>query len=318
VAVAVAVVAVAIVLVRPAHPATPPSAQSTPNPNGPAPPAPKPLLPPHPSRQQQQEVDYLYHATGDVDRSDHACRGTPPGQRRQFTVSNGAPPSALLSILGVLRRPAQPTDALPTRVVGLDHQVIPNGSLPPAKDIYVHYIRRARWRFGAGYYVVPAGNVNQSGPIPSRCYAEHREALERELQHVPVGLRRPTLALEPRFLAGWRYSTLPYAGVCLLALNSTGGGDVGCGSSVSDIESGHTLSTGGPTGVPVAYGLVPDGVATVTYYLAGRHAGHPITVHAIGNVFIVPLGRHAPQDGFPAKMVWRSATGEMIKTISGP
>ncbi len=57
--------------------------------------------------------------------------------------------------------------------------------------------------------------------------------------------------------------------------------------------------------------------ATVTYYFAGRHAGRPVTVRAIGNVFIVPLGRRPPEDAFAAKMVWRSATGAVIQTISG-
>jgi hypothetical protein len=85
--------------------------------------------------------------------------------------------------------------------------------------------------------------------------------------------------------------------------------------TASDIESGHTVSTGGPTGVPVAYGLVPDGVATVTAFYRGTK---PITVHATGNVFIIPLGRRPPQYGFPAKMVWRSASGAVIEKISGP
>jgi hypothetical protein len=87
---------------------------------------------------------------------------------------------------------------------------------------------------------------------------------------------------------------------------------------VTEIESGHTVSTGGPTGVGVVYGLVPDGVATVTVYYPGPYPGHPITAHAIANVFIVPDPRQRfPDEGFPAKMVWRSPNGTVIKTISG-
>lgn len=217
-ATALAVVALALVLVRHGHATgTHPSAPPPASPSGPPPaphdrgPAPKPVLPPHPSRTQVREVDYLFHATGTAERLDRACQGTPPAQVRP-TLSNGTPNASLLSILGVLRRPARPTDKLPPRVVGLQHTVIPNGSLPPAKDIYTRYIRRARWRFGAGYYLVPAGDVNQNSPIPPRCYAEQRKALERELPHIPRALRAPTLALEPRFIAEWRYSTLPYPG----------------------------------------------------------------------------------------------------------
>jgi hypothetical protein len=186
--------------------------------------------------------------------------------------------------------------------------------VPRVKQIYVRYIRRARWRFGAGYFIVPAGNIDPVALIPERCAAEQQRALQQELPQIPARLRAGTLALEPLYLANWRYDRLPHPGVCLLALNSTGGGDVGCGMTASDIESG-TVWTGGPTGVGVVYGLVPDGVATVTVYYRGRR---PITVHAIDNVFIVPdPGRRFPNDGFPDKMVWRSATGTLIQTISG-
>jgi hypothetical protein len=199
-------------------------------------------------------------------------------------------------------------------VVGLDHRVIPNGSLPPAQHIYVRYIRRARWRFGAAYYIVPAGNVNQTGPLPAACYAAQRKALEQELPRIPARLRKGVLALEPSFLAQVRSSSKPHEGICLLALNSTGGGDVQCGSTATDIEEGRTTGTGGPTGVPVAYGVAPDGVARVTLYY-GRRA---FTVHAIGNVWILPLHGPQPQDGFPDRIVWRSAAGGVIKTIQGP
>lgn len=314
-AVALAVVAVAIVLVRHGHPNTAPSGQSTPPGTTPAvrpPRPPKPLLGPHPSRTRGQEVNYLIRAEIAAGQHDPACQRRPLNRRP--TTSQGSPDPSLLAILGVLRRPARPTDKLPPRVVGRDHTLIPNGSLPPAKEIYVRYIRRARWRYGAGYYIVPAGDIDPVAPVPKRCAAEQQRALQQELPQIPARLRAGTLALEPLYLANWRYDLLPQSGVCLLALNSTGGGDGGCGSTVSDIESG-TVWTGGPTGVGVVYGLVPDGVATVTVYYRGRR---PITVHAIGNVFIVPdPGQRFPNDGFPAKMVWRSATGAVIQTISG-
>ena len=276
----------------------------------PAAPAPPPL-PANPTRTQQREEHYLYLAEGNAIQRCDPSWGAP---NRQPTVNEGSPSPALLSILGVLRRPARPTDKLPTRVVGLDHRVIPNGSLPPVQNIYVRYIRRARWRFGAGYYIVPAGNVNQTAPFPAACYPAQHTALERLLPQIPSRLRAGVLALEPSFLASMRSSSEPHEGICLLALNSTGGGDVQCGSSASDIEQGRTTGTGGPTGVPVAYGVIPDGVATVTLDYGRR----TFTVHAIGNVWILPLHGRQPQYGFPDKIVWRSAAGAVIKTIQGP
>jgi len=39
---------------------------------------------------------------------------------------------------------------------------------------------------------------------------------------------------------------------------------------------------------------------------------------AVGNVWILPNPRQRlPDDGFPNKVVWRSATGIVIKTIQG-
>jgi len=313
VAAAVAVAVLAIVLVRHTTSTGGGAAHgSAPATFTPPPAQPPPQLPSHPTRDQQREEQYIFRAQSAASRS---CADGPTGPTIQPTVSQGAPSQSLLSILGVLRRPVQPTDKLPTRVVGLDHQVIPNGSLPQAKDIYVRYIRRARWRFGAGYYIVPAGDVNAGAPpVKSGCATAQQRALQRELPHIPRRLRAPTLALERTFLAQTRYAGEPHEGICLLALNSTGGGDVQCGSTASDIEQGYTTGTGGPTGVPVAYGVIPDGVATVTLYF-GRQA---FTVHAISNVWILPLHRRQPQNGFPDKIVWRSAAGAVIKTVRSP
>jgi hypothetical protein len=60
----------------------------------------------------------------------------------------GAPSHSLLSILGVLRRPATPADALPDNVRVVLAQ-------PLAREIFVNYIRRARVISGTAYYVMP-------------------------------------------------------------------------------------------------------------------------------------------------------------------
>lgn len=285
----------------------------------PSPPPPTgsaPLLPAHPTRRQIQEENYLYRALSTASRSDEACAPGPP--RHGSTITQGSPSPALLSILGVLRRPARPSDKLPVRITYHPYRRDPNGSLPALQGIYVHDIRRARWRYGAGYYLVPAANANPRAPLPARCYVEQRAALQRELPRIPARLRAGTLALEPRFLAQLRASSAPYPGVCLAALNDTGNGD-GCGggASVSAIEQGHSLASGGPTGVGVVYGIVPDGVATVTLYYSGRHHGRPRTARAISNVFILHNPRQRlPHDGFPTKIVWRAADERIIKTIS--
>ena len=57
----------------------------------------------------------------------------------------------------------------------------------------------------------------------------------------------------------------PYPGVCLAALNDTGNGDGGGCYALSQIKAGHTLTGGAPGGIPVVYGLAPEGVHSVTF-----------------------------------------------------
>jgi hypothetical protein len=199
-----------------------------------------------------------------------------------------------------------------------NHQrVYPNGTIPPVKDVYIRYVRKARHRFGANYYLVPAGDINQLVPVPARCWAEQRAALRQELPTIPAPLRAGTLALESLFITQQRQNELPYPGVCLVAMNDTGNGGGGCdaGGSLRQIQDGTgRMPSGAPTGVGVVYGLVPDGVRTVTF----EYQRHPsVTVLAIDNVIIVRR-RGLPNYGFPNRILWRAADGRLIKVIHRP
>jgi hypothetical protein len=283
------------------------------------------LLPSNPNRTQRQEITYLYDAQEKAARRDQVCNSDrslagfgDPGRRP--SLSQAAPRAATLAILGVLRRPAVASDKLPPRVIGAPpHQhVYPDGTIPPVKDVYIRYVRKARHRFGASYYVVPAGDVNYLVPVPARCFTEQHAALQRELPTIPARLRAGVLALEPLFVAQQRHNDLPYPGVCLIGINDTGNGGGGCDprGSVSQIENGWVVSGGAPTGVEVYAGLAPGGVRSVTFFFHGRGRGNPHTALVINNVFILqnPRGSY----GIIAKMVWRAADGRIIKVIYRP
>ena len=273
-----------------------------------------PLLPSNPTKRQRHEENYLYTAFAAVARQDRACSLVSSALTQRATVSQGSPSQALLSILSILRRPARATDRLPVRITYHPYTRDPTGSLPPLKGVYVRYIRRARWRYGAGYYVVPAADANAQHPIPGRCYAELHTAVGHELDRIPKGLRVGTLKLEPRFVNQLRSDTAPAEGVCLAALNDTGNGD-GCsgGYTVTDIDQGHSISSGGPTGVGVVYGIVPDGVSAVTL----RYPTRSFTVAVINNVFILKNPRqHLPNYGFPKTIIWHGPNNATIKTIN--
>jgi len=317
VAVSIAIAAVVLFVARHGQPSAP-SGQ----PGSTPPPASGPPAFPHLNRTQRKELVYLEKADGTVSRQDRGCRPAPLGlgdPSRKPSLSQGSPSAGTLAILGVLRRAEAPSDRLPPRIIGAppNQHTYPNGTIPPVHGVYIHYVRKARHRYGANYYLAPAENVNLNRPLPERCYSEQRAALRSELPGIPPTLRAGTLALESRYLTYQRQLARPYPGVCLIAINDTGNGDGGCpGYSVSQIEAGHTLSSGAPAGVPVVYGIAPDGVRTVTFYYKGKYPGHPLTVLAINNVYILhnPHQRF-PNYGFPDKLVWRSASGTVLKTI---
>jgi hypothetical protein len=237
-------------------------------PSGGPPPSSGPPPFPHLSAHQRKQINYVMRAHGTTLSRDRACAPNPRGlgdPSRTPSLSPGSPTAAMLAIIGTLRRPQTPADRLPPRKIWNGPRskphTYPYGTYPPVTGIYARYIRYARHRDGANYYLVPAQNVNWQVPVPARCYREQVTALHQEFSRIPPHLRPGIFALQATYLAYERRSTAPYPGICLLALNATGNGDGGCGTgaSVSQIEGGHTLSSGAPGGVPVVYGLAPDG-----------------------------------------------------------
>jgi hypothetical protein len=312
---AIFVGALTLIKTRPHHPApNPPNLTGGPSPSS-GPPAPL-----HLSHTDRRVIDDVMKAEGTADRRDSACQPEIAAMRdpgRKPDLSSGAPSQATLATLATLARPARSSDRLPPRIIGAppDRRIYPDGTYPPMKGIYVRYVRKARHRFGANYYLVPAADANTLSPVPERCYAEQRRALRQALPTIPADLRHAALNLQPRYIAHERALLRPYPGVCLSAINGTGNGD-GCsdGYSISEIEAGHTLTSGAPTGVPVVYGLAPTGVHSVTLYYPHHK---PQTVLAINNVFILHNpGQKLPDDGLPNKLVWRDAAGQVLKTIT--
>jgi hypothetical protein len=284
------------------------------------PPAGTPLLPARMSEHQREQLRYVFRAESTVWQPNPRCAIRLPGSATPST-SQGVPARALLSALAVLRRAADATDALPNHAGGPDL----NGL--SVQRVFVRFIRRARWRFGAGYYVIPAANANTLQVRPASCYRHAERELRRELPTIPASLRAGMVELALREFATERHNSRPYPGVCLAALNSLGGGYVSCNISDADIKNGKAVNNAAPNGFTTLYGLVPDDVAAVTLdFPAGtvtRHHGkqhvhvaaRSITARVISNMFIVLQ----PTDGigFPSKMIWRSASGSPIKTIHG-
>jgi hypothetical protein len=295
VATTIAIVVVALLLVR--HNTGGPA--QTP---GGGPPS---TLPNLSSPQARRELGYIQQATAATRRSP-ACRVRHFPRR---SIIHGSPAKALLSILGVLRRPAMPADRLS-----------PNESLGMPMAVYAGATRRSLVAHGVSYYLIPARQDPSAGQPSASCFAAQQAALGRALPTIPAALRAPTRALQARMIDyDRRLITQPPQDVICLATLAHNSGGASCGETAAAIGRGvpslqedgnsHTVS-----------GLVPDGVASVTLRFPAS-AGHPavsVTAPVSGNVFAARVTRTADVTRVAPTIVWRSAQGGTIRTISQP
>jgi hypothetical protein len=256
-----------------------------------------------PQKQLRRELAAITAAT----RAAQSSRGCTLAQRVGVTsYVGGAPGSDLLSILGVLRRPATRADRL--NLSGLE-------AIP---DVYRAYVRRALLVGGVSYYIVPA-RFDRAASIPSvHCLALEVAALDRELPRIPAPLREPTRELQAALIAWERRATAnaPRDTICFVSVggNTTAGE---CGTSPEAIKQGRAGDDNNGT----HSGVVPDGVATVTLIFPAA-AGYPersVTTSVTGNVYAIHMSRSPRVDGLhPPTVIWRSVRGRVLKRIIPP
>ena len=232
----------------------------------------------------------------------------------------GAPPAALMSILGVLRRPATPADRLPV-------------SIPHQPDLYVNDIRFAQAADGIRWYVWVAGSNFRAPADVRRCLAAQMQNFRREEPHISASVRVVALrALQAQLAAERRIDKQPPSevGVSLTGYAARFGGGGG-GASATEIQSrGLWISQGGGTGADpgrtLFAGVLPDGVATVTvHYPAGRIGGFShrrgpaltVTVPVINNVAVLAVERAGNQATGAVATTWRAQDGTVLKTLHG-
>jgi hypothetical protein len=267
-------------------------------------------------------------------RKDPTCRpdgGRGPGAE----VSYGTPSPAMLSTLPILRRPATSADRLPANLyvhVGSRLGVLVGGE---GGDAYIRYVRRVRIAEGRAFYLVPIANVGRpplSSAAANRCYQLVVAALRAELPSVPLAERAPTRRYGDAEYALDRYNletSTVNEGVGLIYENVTGGGSGGGGGggvqTLESIQQGGQLGEGGggkpPTPIMMD-GIVPSGVASVTLtFPATRHHGNSLpALSAVGkvinNVFIIPIPTLLERGAWPNTAIWRSPSGNIIKTVN--
>lgn len=254
-------------------------------------------------------------------RQDPACRGS-SAAGAGAVLSYGRPSAAMLATLPVLSRPTTPADRLPASV---QRRLLVRGG-----QIYVRYVRRIRTIGGSTYYLVPEAGLGQpplSRAAANRCYDLTVAALRAGLPKVPRSERAATQRYGDAEFAVGRYhleTSRVQQGVFLFRKSANGGGG-GVDETLAMIRQGGQLGGGGggrPSTSIVMDGIVPAGVATVTltfpaaHYHAKRLPALNATGDVVNNVFVILIPTLFQRGAWPATAIWRSASGQLIKTIN--
>jgi hypothetical protein len=202
----------------------------------------------------------------------------------------GKPSEALLSILGVLRRPATPADALPAKI----RSSLLDG--PPGREIFVNYIRRARVTAGViGYWVYP------------------------EILDVCGRQSPPSMALwEGAGVGSGVVEQLSGAGLGTAAGIEQGSFAAALTSSSFTQTTIQMLIPDGVATVALHY---PAGI------VGGFNRHHvpaaTVTTDVVGNLMVATIPRGGQREAEPDPMIWRAANGRVVltekcKQTSGP
>jgi hypothetical protein len=193
----------------------------------------------------------------------------------------GAPSQSLLSILGVLRRPATPADALPP---AFQHNLLRGFT----RAVYVNYIRRARVIGGVSYYIYPA--------VVGGCGQPTHEGIRDLATHVPLG--------------HGIYGSVGGGGATTADIED--GRDLVTGPPGSSQSCTITMVV--PDGVASVTLRFPAGPANGFRKNVISPAA-TVTTNPVGSLVAVKVPRSGGTIG-QATMTWRAANGHVIKTFS--
>jgi len=254
--------------------------------------------------QVERELHYISQATRSAQQSGE-CRRT-LAARIHVRLIRGRPSQAVLSVLGVLRRPPTAADHLATNL------------LDSTGPIYAGSIRRAFHAGGASFYVYVEHDTGAEYPS-DRCLTMQLHALERALPTIPLPLRDSTRTLETRLVAYERkLKASAHQDILCFVIQAQNGESSSCGIPVSQLaQAGIT-----PEGIGDVVGaIVPDGVASVTlrYPVHGGEPARSFTATVHGNAYAVRVGSDISgrAAGAPT-IIWRDAGGHVIKVIAPP
>jgi hypothetical protein len=165
--------------------------------------------------------------------------------------------------------------------------------------------------------VLPPANV-------TLCLNAQQADLTAEMPSIPQNLRTSAQRiLSSQLSAERRHDRRRLTpGVFLVGFERDGGGGGGGASAAAIRRQGMFMSAGTNHGA-ILSGIVPDGVASVTFdYPAQHHSGQhddskpaaSVTATVLNNVIVTSIPRSA-ENAFGSKMTWRSANGAILRIV---
>lgn len=294
-------------------------------------------------RREEQVARILNRADRQVQRRDKACRFDGPPIPRPPVISDATPTPRLLGVLGILRRPPTQSelDSISSELTG-----------PFFTVIYRRYVRivpgpgRLQTRLSVGL----SEPLRPPLLFDRRCQREVDRAIASLLRHQPRAIRERVRRIRSRLPKLKPIPPGPQESLSVL-LKDPGHG-AGGESGPFDLHSFRThglfssQGSGGPLPPGVGglhgrhtvrphkprsllFGLVPDGVASVTLTLPKRVARGPYAPDALYRSSYTTTARihdnfvffaHVPRDAQDAlgRMVWRNAEGRVIRVVKEP
>ena len=216
---------------------------------------------------------------------DYTCIAEGSDPRAQLT--QGAPPAALVDVLGVLRRPRTAADFLPD--FGEDSAL---------DRLHLRYVRRAPGEVGADQHYVVTGNFRRLSARPPRACLRGLNARTRRI-----------------LIREWRrFAREPTDALCLLEYQGDGMRlrQLCVPDPVDTLQRGLVVGPRRTRGrLTQVAGIVPDGVAAVE---ARYRNGPPRTARVVDNVWALIDLRRADRLE-PDALVWLDASGAPVRSL---
>jgi len=252
-----------------------------------------------------------------------SCKPSFP--RPSSKTTHDVPSQQILDVIAAFRRPAVAGDAFPARNFGAF-----------GGQTYVGYTRSVTSASGKSFYVGVARSAPYVSYPSASCLDLQHEQLVKLLADEPATLRSATLQEFAQIRRSVeRAPAVPTTPQDTLWFFTKGPGGLGLGGGGGGtpaayfLTHGMFMSSGGGSRSSTISGLVPDGVASVTFQYPrvvsnGRWykptvypSAYTRTVRVAQNV----LSLRVPRDigaAFPPRMVWRADDGTIVRVIKQP